>query len=122
MDNYNYPVGSDTSDAPWNQSENPEKEIEVTVCISLSKTVKIKVSDYRITDCGKDEDGYYFEDVDYSDCDLKGAVEEQIILPHEVGQLLVDMDNNPIKTSHKIKSIKEDLCGWNVDELEVIMD
>ena len=118
MDNYNYPVGSDTSDAPWNQSENPEKEIEVTVCISLSKTIKIKVSDYKITDCGKDEDGYYFEDVDYSDCDLKGAVEEQIILPHEVGQLL-DVDKNPTIMSCKIK---EDLCGWNVDELEVVMD
>ena len=122
MDNYNYPVGSDTSDAPWNQSENPEKEIEVTVCISISKTVKIKVSDYEITDCGKDEDGYYFEDVDYSDCDLKGAVKEQITLPHEVGQLLVDMEDNPIKMSHKLKNIKEDLCGWNVDELEVVID
>lgn len=122
MDNYNYPVGSDTSDAPWNQSENSEKEIEVTVCISLSKTVKIKVSDYKITDCGKDEDGYYFEDIDYSDCDLKGAVGEQITLPHEVGQLLVNMEDNPIKMSHKLKNIKEDLCGWNVDELEVIMD
>ena len=122
MDNYNYPIGSDTSDAPWNQSENPEKEIEVTVCISISKTVKIKVSDYEITDCGKDEDGYYFEDVDYSDCDLKGAVKEQITLPHEVGQLLVNMEDNPIKMSHKLKNIKEDLCGWNVDELEVIMD
>ena len=122
MDNYNYPVGSDTSDAPWNQSENPEKEIEVTVCISISKTVKIKVSDYEITDCGKDEDGYYFEDVDYSDCDLRSAVKEQITLPHEVGQLLVDMEDNPIKMSHKLKNIKEDLCGWNVDELEVIMD
>ena len=122
MDNYNYPMGSDTPDAPWNQSENPEKEIEVTVCISLSKTIKIRVSDYEITDCGKDEDGYYFEDVDYSNCDLKGAVEEQITLPHKVGQLLVDMDDNPIKMSHKLKNIKEDLCGWNVDELEVIID
>lgn len=122
MDNYNYPAGSDTPNAPWNQSENPEKEIEVTICISLSKTVKIKVSDYEITDWGKDEDGHYFEDIDYSNCDLKGAVEEQITLPHEVGQLLADIDNNPIKMSRKIKSIKEDLCGWNVDELEIIRD
>ena len=26
MDNYNYPAGSDTSDAPWNQADLPEKE------------------------------------------------------------------------------------------------
>ena len=81
MDNYNYPVGADTKDAPWNQVDNPEREIEVTVSVTLSKTVKIKVSDYEITDSGKDEDGEHFEDIDYSNCDLKGAVEGQIVLP-----------------------------------------
>ena len=81
MDNYNYPMGADTKDAPWNQVDNPEREIEVTVSVTLSKTVKIMVSDYEITDSGKDEDGEYFEDVDYSNCDLKGAVEKQIALP-----------------------------------------
>ena len=50
MDNYNYPVGADTPDAPWNQVDNPEKEIEVTVSVTLSKTVRINVSDYEITD------------------------------------------------------------------------
>ena len=50
MDNYNYPMGADTKDAPWNQVDNPEREIEVTVSVTLSKTVKIKVSDYEITD------------------------------------------------------------------------
>lgn len=81
MDNYNYPMGADTKDAPWNQVDNPEREIDVTVSVTLSKTVKIKVSDYEITDSGKDEDGEYFEDIDYSNCDLKSAVEEQIVLP-----------------------------------------
>lgn len=72
MDNYSYPIGADTPNAPWNQVDNPEREIEVTVSVTLSKTVKIKVSDYSITDSGKDEDGEYFEDIDYSKCDLKG--------------------------------------------------
>ena len=74
MDNYNYPAGSDTSDAPWNQADLPEKEIEVLVSVTLSKTVKVRVSDYKIADCGKDEDGDYFESVDYSECDLQGGV------------------------------------------------
>lgn len=120
-DNYNYPPGADGPDAPWNQSDVPEKEIEVTVCISLSKTVKIRVSDYEITDCGRDEEGYYFEETDYSNCDLKGAVEEQIVLPHEVGQLLVNIDNDPVEMPHKIENMKEDLCGWTVDDFEVIL-
>lgn len=111
MDNYNYPMGADTKDAPWNQVDNPKREIEVTVSVTLSKTVKIKVSDYEITDSGKDEDGEYFEDIDYSNCDLKGAVEEQIVLPQEAYRFITSSGN---------KSVKEKLKGWNVDDFEVI--
>lgn len=112
MDNYNYPMGADTKDAPWNQADNPEREIEVTVSITLSKTVKIKVSDYEIIDSGKDEDGEHFEDIDYSNCDLKSAVKEQITLPQD-GYLYVRGD-------HENNKLIEDLSGWNVDDFEVI--
>ena len=111
MDNYNYPMGADTKDAPWNQVDNPEREIEVTVSVTLSKTVKIKVSDYEITDSGKDEDGEYFEDIDCSNCDLKSAVEEQIILPQNAHMYV---KSNP--------KVHEDLSNWCVDDLEVILD
>ena len=111
MDNYNYPMGADTKDAPWNQVDNPKREIDVTVSVTLSKTVKIKVSDYEITDSGKDEDGEYFEDIDYSNCDLKGAVEEQIVLPQSAHTYV---KGNP--------KVHEDLSNWCVDDLEVILD
>ena len=111
MDNYNYPMGADTKDAPWNQVDNPEREIEVTVSVTLSKTVKIKVSDYEITDSGKDEDGEYFEDIDCSNCDLKSAVEEQIVLPQNAHMYV---KSNP--------KVHEDLSNWCVDDLEVILD
>ena len=111
MDNYNYPMGADTKDAPWNQVDNPEREIDVTVSVTLSKTVKIKVSDYEITDSGKDEDGEYFEDIDYSNCDLKSAVEEQIVLPQSAHMYI---KSNP--------KVHEDLSNWCVDDLEVILD
>lgn len=98
MNNHDYPLGADTKDAPWNEVETPEREIEVTISVTLSKTVKIKVSDYEIIDSGKDEDGEHFEDIDYSNCDLKKAVKEQITLP-------------------------QDTCkGWNVDDYEVILE
>ena len=111
MDNYNYPMGADTRDAPWNQVDNPEREIEVTVSVTLSKTVKIKVSDYEITDSGKDEDGEYFEDIDYSICDLKDAVEEQVILPQSAHMY--------VKGNSKVQ---EDLSNWYVDDLEVNLE
>lgn len=116
MDNYNYPIGSDIPEAPWNRVPNPEREIEVTVSVTLSKTVKIKVSDYEITDSGKDEDGDYFEDIDYSDCDLKRAVEEQIYLPQEAGQLIEDFAIGTVKA----KNMVEDLSNWNIDDFEVM--
>lgn len=111
MDNYNYPMGADAKDAPWNQVDNPEREIEVTVSVTLSKTVKIKVSDYEITDSGKDEDGEYFENIDYSNCDLKDAVEEQIVLPQSAHMYV---KNNP--------KVHEDLSNWYVDDLEVSLE
>ena len=111
MDNYNYPMGADTKGALWNQVDNPEREIEVTVSVTLSKTVKIKVSDYEITDSGKDEDGEYFEDIDYSNCDLKGAVEEQIVLPQSAHTCV---KGNP--------KVHEDLSNWCVDDFEVLLD
>lgn len=115
MDNYNYPIGADTKDAPWNQVDNSEREIEVTISVTLSKTVKIKVSDYTITDSGKDEDGNYFEDVDYSDCDLEGAVEEQIILPQNAWNHIAPSSKKEVKAIF-------DLKDWNVDEMEVIIE
>ena len=111
MNNYDYPMGADTKDAPWNQVDNPEREIEVTVSVTLSKTVKIKVSDYEITDSGKDEDGEYFEDIDCSNCDLKSAVEEQIVLPQTAHMYV---KSNP--------KVHEDLSNWCVDDFEVILD
>lgn len=84
MDNYNYP----------GDSSNPEKEIEVTVCLSISKTVKLKVSDYTIEESGKDEDGNYYESIDFSDCDLISAAQEQVDIPK----------------------------GWDIDDFEVIKD
>ena len=107
-----YPPGAEHDpNAPWNQADNPEREIEVTVSVTLSKTVKIKVSDYEITDSGKDEDGEYFEDIDYSNCDLKGAVEEQIVLPQSA--------HTYVKGNSKVQ---EDLSNWYVDDLEINLE
>lgn len=115
-DNYNYPVGADNAEAPWNQADNPEREVEVTVSITLSKTLKVRVDDYQIVDSGKDEDGEYFEDIDYSNCDLKGAVKEQRYLPQEAGDVL---RNSYVA---ELESVADEFSDWNVDDLEVILE
>ena len=62
----NYPIGTDTPDAPWNQVENPEREVEVTISVTYHayKTVKVPPN--------------------YTDLDLREAVKEQIVLPGDM--------------------------------------
>lgn len=85
--NYDYPWGADNPRAPWNEVEQPPKDIEVTISVTVSKTMKVPVRDYTI-----DEEG----NIDFSECDLKKAVEENIRLPN--------------------------INGWDLDDFEVIAE
>ena len=79
----NYPPmsQSDYDRAPWNEVELPPKDVEITVSVTISKTMKVPVGDYII-----DEEG----NIDFSECDLKKAVEENVRLPNTKGW---DLDN-----------------------------
>ena len=108
----NYPPGAKyDSNAPWNEERKTPREIEVTVSITLSKTVKIQVADYQEEYLGKDEDGNPWIEYNYEDCDLKSAVEDQIILPNEAYKYAIP---NP--------TFLRGLKGWNVDDLEVCLE
>ena len=110
-----YPPGAEFDvNAPYNQKELPEKEIEVTVSITLSKTVKIKVSDYTIYS-NEDDNGKCFDEIDYSDCNLKEAVEEQITLPQNAYNYITPKSNKEVQAIFDLKE-------WNVDEMEVILE
>ena len=77
-----YPAGAEFDPrAPWNEVELPPKDVEVTISAIVSKTIKVPVRDYII-----DEEG----NIDFSECDLKKAVEENIRLPNING---LDLDN-----------------------------
>ena len=45
-DNYNYPAGADTPDAPWNQSDPDDMDFDVTCSQTLSKTVTVTTNNY----------------------------------------------------------------------------
>lgn len=108
----NYPPGAaNDPNAPYNQVENPEVEIDVTVSITLSKTVQVLVTDYDLI-IDEDEDGRYMER-DFSGTNLLAAVEEQIILPQDAS-LYVDVGSN-LKAA-------DDLSGWHVDEIECVKE
>lgn len=87
----NYPIGADTPDAPWNQVDPEPKKIEVTVSITLSKTVEVEVTDYIVKE-DSDEDGNRIISYDFSKCDLKQAVRDQITLPNDNGWVEDDFE------------------------------
>ncbi len=101
-----YPLGAQYDpNAPYNQKDNPEIEVDVLVSITLSKSVKVRVSDYIL-------DG---DNIDLSDTDLKSAVEDQFILPNESHKWVTPFTMVDAKA-------KSDLENWNIDEFEVIKE
>lgn len=122
-DNYNYPPGADTSDAPWNQPTIPDKEFEVSVQETLCRISEIVTDNY--IPGYRDEEGYW-EDDDTSDTDWEKEYKEQ---HHTILQLLAElkeMAEKELKTlskadykrEWKLKSIIEDCEGWELDDSE----
>ena len=81
-----YPTGTyNNPDAPWNEITKKPKKIEVTVSITLSKTVEVEVDDYTAEE-DFEEDGYQGITYDFSECNLEQAVRDQITLPNNIGE------------------------------------
>lgn len=78
-----YPTGTyNNPDAPWNEVAKKPQKVEVTVSITLSKTVEVEVDDYTTEEI--DEDGVYNTIYNFDNCDLEQAVRNQIDLPSRV--------------------------------------
>ena len=110
--NSNYPCmsQSELDNAPWNEETQEELPVEVTVSITLSKTVTIYTDSY---DVYSDEEGNL--NYEFSDNDLKEKVRDQIILPNEAHNYIQG-------NTGKGKAAIEDLKDWIVDDLEVIKE
>lgn len=78
FDNYNYPPGADNESAPWNQTEQEEKEFNVTVSQTLSKSTIVFTNDYTHEYLKEWDDmgGFVEENIDTSDTDWKTAFED----------------------------------------------
>lgn len=119
-------VAVDGPDAPWNQIELPEEEIEVTVSVTLSKTVKVRVNDYKVIN-GVGEDGP-FSGIDYSECNLHKAVEDQIVLPQNLAEFTERIFNEhsanlkAVGMPKHLENAITDCKDWYVDDMEVILE
>ena len=100
------PAGADVSWAPWNDPPVKDTEVEVTVSLTISKTLKIRVPSIN----GKV--------LPITDSELKDAVINQRWLPHEISNI----GDLILKDSPAQKSIIEDLDNWTEDDFEVILE
>ena len=75
-----YPLGANTPDAPWNQSDPDPVDVDCYVSCSISKDITISTTDYiaeKWEDWDMDAEGNYVHsggvDYDFSDCNFSEA-------------------------------------------------
>lgn len=115
----------DTPDAPWNKPDYEDREVEVTVSITMSKSFKLKTGNYDIIDYGEDEDGDYYEDIVFND--LKSDVEYKFVMPNNLSKYtkVIFKEDLDLKAAGMPKCLieaLEDCDNWVVDDFEVIQE
>lgn len=128
MNNYDYPMGADNPNAPWNQEDNTEREFHVNVSQLFGKTDTVKSSDYVIESSDKDEDGYQNISIDTSNVDFEKEWKDQ---RYDINDLLKELERLAIKELEKtpkenigkishFKRIIQSCKGWK--EIETIVE
>jgi hypothetical protein len=118
-DNYNYPAGADTPDAPWNEREVPEIGLKAEITVLLKKSdVKVFTSNYNF-----DEDGK----IELNDCysDIEEYYEKQCnSIPKLLGELAkyingeLAVGNISRSRRQELKAMLEDCEGWEATDIE----
>lgn len=102
-DNYNYPMGADTPDAPWNQ---PEPKVETLKCYVSQTLIK-------------------HTDVYDLDCDFEKAYKEYRYTPleliNEFARVLPELIEKAKQSGHhteayKLKNLLKDCKDWEEEE------
>lgn len=110
-DNYNYPPGSDTPDAPWNQVDPPDVDFNVEAIVTLSRNAVVT------TNCVYNDEGTYriCEDVG-----AKGAYKQNYAsIPELLGELVKYIDGElQGDISHERKwelhRLRESATDWQI--------
>jgi hypothetical protein len=120
--NYDYPAGADTPDAPWNKKEPEERDFHVNVVVKLSKDETITTNNYiPVMD---DEDGSTYADTENTDWvaeykEKKYTIEDLLIeLQQYIIKDLAAYKGNKRKEA-ELNDILSATQGWVTDEIEI---
>lgn len=136
--NYDYPCGADTPDAPWNEVDVPEQDFDVTCSQTLSKTVTVTTNNYIPGASGvdyepDDEGGYYasswHDPDDTSNTDWANEYHDNDYhTPLQLIQLLKQVLETALQHGIVFKSPKfthdliNECADWQEDETEYIQE
>lgn len=111
-DNYNYPAGADTPDAPWNQIEIPEIEVKCDVMVSVVREgVPVITDNYT-----RDEDGidvmqeYLTDDYENGHHDIPELLGE--LAKYINGELAGDISR---ERRNELEDMLADCAGWRTE-------
>lgn len=119
-DDYNYPAGADTPDAPWNETSVPEREFDVEVSFVMRKVVTVTTDDYVPE--FDEEDGRTYANTENTDWDKAYGNS-----CHTIKELLHELENyvkEDIKRHqgstakvNRLNRILEDCQKWEIEDI-----
>lgn len=135
-DNYHYPAGADNEQAPWYETDVPEKYFDVTCSQTLSRTVSVLTNNYIPGESGvdyeTDDEGHPYA-IPWQDPDDTSDTnwaeewhENDHYTPKQLIELfaecLTTMQRNGyvFKTPAQDAHLIEECANWTEDEVEFI--
>lgn len=118
-DNYNYPPGTDTPDAPWNRQDVPEINVDCDMTVILVKPAVSVVTDQYI----KDESGY--TEITDGGLDLIKRYKQQHFsitdMLSELKQYITDEISTDIPASRRqrLTDMLDDCQNWQIEDVDV---
>ena len=118
-DNYNYPPGADTPDAPWNRQDIPEINVDCDMTVILVKPAVPVVTDQYT----KDESGY--TEITDGGLDLIKRYKQQHFsitdMLSELKQYITDEISTDIPASRRqrLTDMLDDCQNWQIEDVDV---
>lgn len=125
MDNYNYPMGADNKDAPWNVEELPVKEFETTVITTLTKQLVLSSNDYT-KEVEEDEDSNIkydricTEDISWIDCFKKENHYTVLELLEILKKEMIVKLRSENQNKKYIQHIIDECTNWIEDDFDIV--
>jgi len=117
-DNYNYPPGADTPEAPWNQVEIPNIEVMCDISVWLTKqSVPVQTNNYT-----SDEDGIDL----LADCDelAEECQSQHYSIPEMLNELQMYINHElkgkvSVTRKYRLQDMLKDCTGWQTENIEI---